>query len=51
MVSQTLELKNKQIAREEAHKTELKMLVKMKTAGMSKSAIIKIAQSEIYQKK
>ena len=46
MVSQTLELKNKQIAREAAHKTELKMLVKMKTAGIPKSAIIEIAQSE-----
>ena len=40
MVSQTLELKHKQIAREAAHKTELKMLVKMKTAGIPKSAII-----------
>lgn len=46
MVSQTLELKHKQIAREAAHKTELKMLVKMKIAGIPKSAIIEIAQSE-----
>ena len=45
MVSQTLELKHEQIAREAAHKTELKMLVKMKTAGIPKSAIIKTAQS------
>ena len=41
-----MELKHEQIAREAAHKTELKMLVKMKTAGIPKSAIIKTAQSE-----
>lgn len=50
MLNPTLELKHKQIAREAAMKaereTELKMLVKMKIAGISETAIIKVAQSE-----
>ena len=52
MVSQTLELKHKQIRQEAAaeatakatKETELKMLLKMKIAGIPESAIIKVAQ-------
>lgn len=51
-VSQTLELKHKQIRQETAaeatakatKETELKMLLKMKIAGIPESAIIKVAQ-------
>lgn len=54
MVSQTLELKHKQIRQEAAAKaaakatkeTELKMLLSMKMAGIPKHAIITVAQSE-----
>lgn len=42
MVSQTLELKHKQIEKE----TELKILLRMKMAGIPKHAIATVAKSE-----
>lgn len=46
MVSQTLELKHKQIRQEAEKETELKMLLSMKIEGMPKQAIIRIAKRQ-----
>lgn len=46
MVSQTLELKHRQIAREAAQTAGLSMLMEMKTEGMPKQAIIRIAKRQ-----
>lgn len=54
MVSQTLELKHKQIRQEAAaeaateatKETELKMLLSMKIEGMPKQAIVRIAKRQ-----
>ena len=46
MVSQTLELKHKKIRQEAARETGLKMLMEMKTDGMPKQAIIRIAKRQ-----
>ena len=46
MLSPTLELKHKQIAREAEKETERKMLMEMKIEGMPKQAIIRIAKRQ-----